>query len=143
MAFLLDTDVLSASRRADRQAVELQTFLRTFDVEVAYLSTITIMEIEFGIQRERHRNPEFAADLSVWLTSIVLPAFTGRLLPFDAQAAAIAGRLPTPNKKPTADAMIAATALANNLILVTRNLSDFQPLGVPCLNPWDKASIDR
>lgn len=44
MAFLLDTNVVSASRRAERQAVEFQEFLRAFDVEAAYLSTIAIME---------------------------------------------------------------------------------------------------
>lgn len=52
----------------------------------------------------------------------MLPEFSARLLPFDRQAASIA-----------------ATSLANGLVLVTRNLSDFQPLGVPCLDSWEKA----
>ncbi|WP_247218180.1 type II toxin-antitoxin system VapC family toxin [Shinella oryzae] len=135
-AFLLDTNVLSASRRPQRQADEFQAFLRTFDVDTAYISTVTIMEIEFGIQRVRLQNPPFADDLLSWLTTIVLPEFSGRIIPFDTREASLAGRLTTPHRQPTADAMIAATALAHRLVLVTRNVADFQTFGVSCLNPW-------
>jgi predicted nucleic acid-binding protein len=136
MAFLLDTNIVSASRRPERQGPEFQAFLHAFDIENAYLSAVTVMEIEFGIARERGRNPAFADDLAFWLAGKVLPAFESRILTFDVQTAALAGRLPTPDRRPSADAMIAATALAHNLVLVTRNVVDFQPFGVPCLNPW-------
>lgn len=136
MAFLLDTNIVSASRRPERQSAEFQAFLRAFDSDSAYLSAVTLMEIEFGIARERSRNPAFADDLSLWLAGRVLPAFEGRILSFDLQAATHVGRLPTPERRPSADSMIAAIALAHRLVLVTRNVADFQPFGVPCLNPW-------
>lgn len=142
MRFLLDTNVVSASRRPERQAAEFQNFLRNFDVEAACLSAVTLMEIEFGIARERSRNPDFADDLQGWLTTRVLPAFEGRILAFDAEAAKLAGHLPTPDRRPSADAMIAATAIAHRLVLVTRNDADFRPFGIPLLNPWQETPHD-
>ena len=38
---------------------------------------------------------------------------------------------------PEMDAFIAATATVRGLVLVTRNISDFQRTGVPLLNPWE------
>jgi predicted nucleic acid-binding protein len=41
-----------------------------------------------------------------------------------------------PDPRPERDVLIAATALTLNLVVVTRNVSDFEPLGVEVLNPW-------
>jgi predicted nucleic acid-binding protein len=136
MPFLLDTVVISAARRPDKQEPAFQAFMRDFVVEEAFLSSVSIMEIRFGIQREKRRDQEFAAELSRWLSEVVLAEFAGRILSFDLAAAIRAGALPTADKRPSADAMIAATALEHDLQVVTRNVSHFETLGVVCLDPW-------
>ena len=139
MAFLLDTNVISAARKPDRQERAFQNFMVDFEVDEAFLSSVSIMEIRFGIQREQGRDQGFSRELARWLDEVVLAEFAGRILPFDLTVAIRAGTLPTSDKRPSANAMIAATALEHDLQLVTRNVGHFEVLGVACLNPWHYA----
>ncbi|MGE0005249.1 MAG: type II toxin-antitoxin system VapC family toxin [Parvibaculaceae bacterium] len=140
MPFLLDTNVISAARRPESQDPAFQGFLRDFGMSDAFLSSVTIMEIRFGIQNEQSRNPAFAVALERWLKEIVLIGFADRIIPFDLAIALRAGALTTPNRRPSIDAMIAATAIELKLHVATRNVAHFEPLGVTCLNPWRYAS---
>lgn len=67
----------------------------------------------------------------------VLAADAGPILPVDPDVALIAGRLQVPDPKDYRDAFIAATAIHHHLTVVTRNVNDFAPMGVPLLNPFD------
>ena len=136
MEFLLDTNVVSSARRLRKQAIEFQNFMEGIRVEETFISTITLMEVRFGIQREQKRDPHFADNLENWLNNGLLTDFADRILPFDVAVALRTGALPTPDKRPSPDAMIAATALHHGLTMVTRNVADFEPLGVPCIDPW-------
>ena len=77
------------------------------------------------------------AVLRAWIDDKVLPAFAGRVLAIDTAVAQHCARLHVPDPRAERDALIAATALVHRMCVVTRNVSDFQPMGVELLNPWD------
>jgi hypothetical protein len=71
----------------------------------------------------------------------VLPAFTGRILPIDTVVAQRSARLHVPDPHPVRDGLIAATALVHGMVVVTRNVTDFESTGVRTLNPWAPTDI--
>lgn len=95
------------------------------------------MELEIGVRRIERRDASQGLLLRRWLEDQVLPQFTGRMLPVDLLVARRCAVLHVPDRHEEGDAMIAATALAHSLTVVTRNTRDFEPMGVPLLNPWD------
>lgn len=133
--FLIDTNVLSALRRAQR-ATPVVDWIKAQQPTHLYLSVITLGEIERGISQQEARNPGFSADLRAWTDRTNL-LFADRILPFDAAAARVWGRLSAKLGHPGADLMIAATALVHGATVVTGNVSDFIPTGVAVLNPFD------
>ena len=132
--YLLDTNVISAVRRADR-APQVAAWLRGKAEQGLFLSVITIGEIERGIRQQDRRDPAFAQDLRSWLDRTVL-LFSDRILPFEAEDARIWGRLSAEIGHNGADLMIAATALRHGATVVTGNVSDFAPTGVMTENPF-------
>lgn len=100
---------------------------------------VTVLELERGILLLERRNAKQGAVLRRWLEGDVLPAFEGRVLPIDAQVARRSAALHVPDPRPERDALVAATALTHGLTVVTRNVGDFEPMGVALLNPWRAA----
>lgn len=117
MIYLLDTNVISALRRPQR-APHVLRWLADKPDDTLFLSVITLGEIERGIAQQSQRDPAFANDLRTWLDRTVL-LFADRILPFDAEAARIWGRLSARIGNAGADLQIAATALARDATLVT------------------------
>ena len=66
-----------------------------------------------------------------------MPEFSGRTLPVDAAVEQCYARLHVPDKRGERDAFIAATAVVHGMTIVTRNVADFEPTGVPLVNPWE------
>ena len=134
MAYLLDTVVISELRRRQRDA-NVARWIAAQRPHDLYLSVVTVSEIERGIVRQRHVNPEFAEALSKWLDK-VLQIYRDRLLPIGVDEARRWGALSGELGHAGADLLIAATALEHGLTVVTRNVRHFTPAGVAVLDPF-------
>ena len=135
MAWLFDTNVVSELRRRDADP-QVMAWVLHQDPLVAYLSAVTVFELERGTRRKERTDPVQGAALRRWLDRLVREDFAGRVLPIDAEVAAIAAGMQVPDPRPEHDAFIAATALYHGLTVVTRNVKDFLPLGARVLDPW-------
>lgn len=136
MGFLLDTNVVSDSRRLEHTSAPFRAAMRAIAEQESFLSVVTLTEIRLGIQRQRKRDTVFAVILETWLRVALLERFGERILDLTPTIALIAGGLPCTTRQPTFDALIAATALHHGHTVVTRNVKDFVPLGVDVLDPW-------
>jgi toxin FitB len=136
--FLLDTCVVSEFRKPLPDA-GVQLWLSSIDARVLYLSAVTVGELTYGIETLQDRRKR--ADLERWLATEVLSDFKGRVLPLDSEAGSDWGAMRAAGRRagkmvPVVDAMVAAIARRNGLVLVTRNERDFEFVQVPIVNPW-------
>ena len=136
--YLLDTNVVSELRkvRLGKADPHVADWADSVDATDLYLSVITVQELEIGVLLSQRRDPSQGAIFRAWLDGHVLPAFSGRILVVDTAVAQRSARLHVPDPRPVRDGLIAATALVHGMVVVTRNISDFAPTGVPTLNPW-------
>jgi toxin FitB len=134
---LLDTNVLSGLRRPERADPELLAFANGSIGENAFVSAVSIMEIEHGALLLARRDRRQSAMLMEWLEKTLIPEYSGRILDVTLAVARRCAALHVPNPQAYRDAFIAATALVHGLTLVTRNIKDFAATGVKLLNPWE------
>lgn len=138
--FVLDTNVVSELRkvRIGKADPRVAKWADKVAAETLYLSAITLQELEIGVLLAERRDPAQGALLRAWLDKQVMPAFLDRILPVDTAVARRSAQLHIPDPRPMRDSLIAATALVHGMTVVTRNVADFAPSGVPTLNPWAK-----
>ncbi|RUU10495.1 type II toxin-antitoxin system VapC family toxin [Mesorhizobium sp. M6A.T.Ca.TU.002.02.2.1] len=130
--YLLDTNIVSD---VERRLPKPTAWLASIDPDSISLSVITIGEIERGIVKLRKVDPERGTRLDLWLRELRRDN-ADRILAVTEEVALAWGRISAGRTRGSADTLIAATALVHDLILVTRNVADFDDTGVTVLNPW-------
>ena len=134
--FVLDTNVVSELRRPEKANPNVSAWAAANPLANVFLSAITILEIELGALAIERKDTAQGRILRAWIDDRILPRFDGRILPVDTAVARRCARLHAPNRRSERDALIAATALVHGMKVVTRNVADFEPMGVEILNPW-------
>ncbi len=132
--YLLDTNVVSELRRKKPHGAVV-AWLQSVDDKDLYLSSVTLAEIQAGIEITRDQDIERAVELEAWLDEV---AATYNILDLDGNAFRAWAKL-MHKKSDTLyeDGMIAAIAKVNKLIVVTRNITDFESFDVKLLNPFE------
>lgn len=138
ISWLLDTNVLSEVRRPrpNRRVVE---FVSDTSSERVFVSVVSFAEIRFGL--EVLADAAKRADLRNWLDHQLRPTFEGRIIEVSEDVLLQSRLLAERGRKrrktyPFPDILIAATALQHGLTVATRNVADFDVMGVPSFNPW-------
>ena len=134
--YLLDTNVISETRRPARMHRNVKAWLEQTSPESLYTSVIVMMELERGVLGMERKDPVQGAILREWLEQVIKPAFTGRILPIDEATAEICARLHIPDRAPENDSWIAATAKQYGLTLATRNVKDMRHTGIKLFDPF-------
>lgn len=137
MPYVLDTNIVSALRIRGRSP-QVEAWASSVFVADQFVTATTMAEIERGVIAKERSDPRQGEVLRRWFEDRVLPAFDGRVLPFDLPAARILATYRVPEHAPLDDALIAAIAQAAEMTVATRNTRHFEPLGVTCINPWEK-----
>jgi len=140
--FLIDTNVLSEYNRTGSPDLGVKRWLETTNRQSQHVSVITLAEIQKGI--ELLAEGKRRVQLEQWLKQDLEAWFSGRILPVDRQVAGRWASLVAQGTRagrplPTVDSLIAATALAYDLTIVTRNTRDFDGIGATTINPWEAA----
>lgn len=132
--YLLDTNVVSELRKPRPNRAVVQWLAHVPNAQL-FISAVTIGEIQSGIEITRAQDAEKAAAIERWLDQVVR---TAQIISLDAQIFRLWGKLMHQKSNTLIeDAMIAASALSQQLTVVTRNVNDFSAFGVSVFNPFE------
>lgn len=133
--YLLDTNILSEIRKGDRANSHALSWFQAVDESDLFISVLALGEIRAGIERIRSNDPSQSRALERWLAGLE-GTYADRVIPVTAAIADRWGRLSAMNRPPVVDGLMAATAMENDLILVTHNTQDVARTGVNTIDPF-------
>jgi len=136
--YLLDTCVISEPTKK-RPSRKVLTWLDVQEELSLFLSVLTLGELQKGISKlPRGRRK---SQLHQWAAQELPRRFTGRILPIDQEVATRWGIMTGEAEQaghpiPVLDGLLAATAVAAGLTLVTRNTPHMAHTGAVIFDPW-------
>ena len=136
MKYLLDTNIISELQKSQCNP-KVKDFINDIPSEDMYICSLTMGELFYGM--EKLPSGKKKHELAVWLYTKVPEWFNGRIIPFDTDVMVEWGKIRARAERtmPVADTLIAAAAITHHMILVTRNIKDFEDIeGLNLLNPW-------
>lgn len=137
--FLIDTNIISELRKAERCDANVATWYASVNDDDLYLSVLVTGEIRKGLELSRSRDRQKSEKLQSWLHALE-QGFGDRILPINFAIANEWGRLAALRSLPVIDGLLAATARVYDLVLVIRNINDVAGLDVKILNPFAPSS---
>lgn len=136
--YLLDTNIVSLlDPRRRTKSPGLVDWLERNGAGL-FLSVITIAELDAGVLKLQRQGKAGRASEIATLVKAIVTDFSDRVLPLDLEAARIMAQLSETTQRNTVglpDIMIAATAKRHGLAVLTRNLRDFNRIGIAARDP--------
>ena len=140
MKYLLDTNIISEIRKGPRCHPNVAAWCSNLEEDSLYLSVLVLGEIRKGIEGLRGRDAGKANELDLWLEQLQT-SFQSQILPVDTAIGQEWGRFSSLHTVHVVDGLLAATATAHGLVLVTQNTRDFADLGIQLINPFETSNL--
>jgi predicted nucleic acid-binding protein len=136
LKYLLDTNVFSEVRKGSNTHPAVRKWWSETDFLEIHVSVMVLGEIRQGVERLSGKNPQQAQEIERWL-QFITNTLGARLLVVNHKITEVWGRMGMNRTLPLVDSILAATAVAHELTLVTRNTKGIQDTGVSYLNPFE------
>jgi predicted nucleic acid-binding protein len=138
MNYLLDTCLISELAKSEPHKKVVDWVLSENETSF-YLSVLTFAELHKGVEKLPESIKKDA--LRIWIEDELKKRFQNRVIGIDMHVSVIWGKIQCVAEKkgkpmPAVDSLIAATGIAHDLTIVTRNVTDMEQSGVKLLNPW-------
>ncbi len=139
MNYLLDTCLISELSKSKPEKKVIDWVLSENETGF-YVSVLIFGELHKGIEKLPESKKK--EELRIWIEGELKDRFQNRIIGIDMRVSILWGRIQCIAEKkgkpmPAIDALIAATGIAHDLVVVTRNVSDMEQSGVRLFNPWE------